>query len=172
MKRFAWFLIFLCMSGSGVTVASEATPKSAKLNTPFPYKYPVWLAHILAPLGVAEAQALMGMGYVHEDPCKGANWLQAAAKQHHTFAEMQLLGYYHVTGMRDSNRERFKKAFLWWLHFETHFPDEKDESQAIVDMLKLTPEEENSVRELFKTWKPGGESPVEPASCPGTPFSW
>jgi len=173
MKRFTWILAFVCIASATVYGAGEtASTRSPKHNTPFPYKYPLALAHILAPFGVAEAQALVGMEVIHADPCKGVNWLQRAAKQHHLFAEMQLLGYYHVTGKRDRDAERLKMALLWYLPFQGHFPDEPDDSRVVVAMLKLTSDQEAAVRERAKTWKPQDEPPVEPASCAGKPFSW
>jgi len=131
-----------------------------------------WLASILAPFGVADAQACVGLHTLSHDACKGANLLQRAAQQHHAFAEVFMMGYYDDTGKRDSDEARLEKALLWHLHFMTHFPDDKDISREIVGMLKLTPEQERAAREKFKTWNPQKEPPVEPASCPGTVYEF
>jgi hypothetical protein len=174
VKRLVWLLTLVCIASAVAYGAGKPTPKGRYITgtAPLPNKYPWLLArYVLAPLGVAEAQAMTGMGVITKDPCRGANWLLAAAKQHHIFAEMQLSGYYLITSEGGRDQERLKKKFLWWLHFESHFPDEPNESREVAAWLKLTPEQEQEVREKFKTWKPEDEPPIEPASCPGI-FSW
>jgi len=175
MKRFALILILACLCCATVIRAGNAAQTSERWDAywKLPTKYPYWLAVILAPFGVADAQASVGFGAMsQDDPCKGANLYMRAAKQNHFFAQGQLSGYYHLAGMLDRDPEKFKKSFLWYLHFASHFPNEKDESRAIADMLKLTPEQESEVREKFKSWKPEDELPIEPASCPGTVLDW
>jgi len=173
MKRFALILVLAYIGCATIVGVSEAR-LSEKMQTfgRFPWKYPPWLAYILEPFGVADAQAAIGFQILDKDKCEGANLLQRAAKQHQLFAEANLLGYYHFTGMSERDPERIKKSLLWWLHYVTHFPNEPDESRAFADMLKLTPDQENDVRERFKTWKPEDDPPVEPASCPGQSFEF
>lgn len=134
-------------------------------------RYPLWLAKLLAPLGVAGAQALAGYQALAYDPCKGANWLLDAARQHHPFGEWQLIGYYFRVDEEKHDSVNFEKIFLWHMHVQTHFPEDDDLTQAVIDMLKFTPDQASAMLERFETWNPEKEPPFEPASCPSNRFA-
>jgi hypothetical protein len=130
-------------------------------------KHPLWLAYLLAPLGVRGAQAVAGFHALGRDPCRGFNWLLSAAQQHQLFAEWHIRAYYYSDNEQSYKVENAEKEFLWHLHWLTHFPDDKDDSHMVAATgLKLSLEQENAVRERFKTWAPADERPLEPASCP------
>lgn len=173
MKHYGWLIAVICMisaSGAGAEESRlNAIQRTAAQWSPIA---PLWLAQIFAPFGVADAQARVGYEALANDPCKGANFLQSAAKQHHLFAEINMMDYYRAAGRQDNGQEQLQKALLWHLHFMTHFPDEEDVSHEIVEMLKLEPEQESAARERFKTWDPEKESPIVPASCAGKPLEY
>jgi len=145
---------------------AQATSAQREAAHTFP-RYPLWLARLLAPFGIAGAQALAGYQSLGHDQCKAFNWLLGAAQQHHPFAEWHMRAYYFLESEWFNRPENKEKQFLWHLHWLTHFPDDKDDSQMVASViLKLSPEQEAAFREQFKTWTPADERPLEPASCP------
>ena len=174
MKRVAWLLSFLLITSTMVAATAPAASQGEaqrRAGGKFP-RYPLWLARLLAPLGVAGAQALAGFQAFAYDPCKGGNWLLSAAQQHHPFGEWQLIGYYLMRNEEEYKFENLEKIFLWHLHYQTHFPNDGDLSHTVaLDILKLTIEQESAIREKFKTWTPADERPFEPASCPSDKYA-
>ncbi len=163
----AWSILTFSPIAPAFAQATDAQKGAARA---FP-KYPLWLARLLAPLGVAGAQALAGYQALGHDQCKAFNWLLGAAQRHVLFAEWNIKGYYYFENEYFENEEGNKagnaeKEFLWHLHWLTHFPNDKDDSHVVASMLKLSAEQQAALRERFKTWSPADEHPLEPASCP------
>ncbi len=151
-------------------VAAPAGDARATAGSRIP-RYPLWLAKLLAHVGVPGAQALAGFQALTYDPCKAANWLLDAARQHHPFGEYQLIGYYYLVNKEKPDAANLEKFFFWNMHFQTHFPEDGDLTQNLIDMLGFNPAPAAVLLERFKAWDPEKEPPLEPASCPSRKYA-
>jgi hypothetical protein len=159
--------VTLILSTSAGGAALSDAMRKAMIAIP---QFPLWLAPIFARLGVADAQAILGYTTLTRDPCTGANWIQAAARQDQLFAEWQLIGYYDRTGTDgDADNEQLRlKQFQWILHWLTHFPDDAaGMGPEFERLLKLSPDQIREAKERVKTWKPTDEPPLNLRPCPG-----
>jgi hypothetical protein len=169
MKKTFAFVLAACIPLATASLPSDLSDvgffSDEQLDAQFDIPgYPLWLAHVLARIGHADAQAELTA-----DPCTAGRWLHAAARQDQIFSKWHLMGYFHAMGTNGDadDEENRKKAYLWHLSWSSHFPPAPGESEGVVKMLRLSPSQADEVANRFENWRPSDEPPLRTEPCPG-----